>query len=94
MQVADELREDVKRMQPGERLPTQRELMDRFGFAGQTIQNGLAILRAEGLIESVGNLGNFVAGGETRDDVRKEIKEMRSQIEALTERLEALETRS
>ncbi|MFE5943845.1 GntR family transcriptional regulator [Streptomyces sp. NPDC056480] len=93
VQVADALREDVKKMQPGERLPTQRELMDRFGFAGQTIQNGLAILRAEGAIVSAGNMGNFVSGGEAGDK-NDELKEIRSQIQALTERVAALEGRS
>ncbi|MCW7991770.1 GntR family transcriptional regulator [Streptomyces platensis subsp. clarensis] len=93
VQVADALREDVKKMQPGERLPTQRELMDRFGFAGQTIQNGLAILSAEGAIVSAGNMGNFVSGGEAGDK-NDELKEIRSQIQALTERVAALEGRS
>ncbi|WP_435601133.1 GntR family transcriptional regulator [Streptomyces sp. C10-9-1] len=93
VQVADALREDVKKMQPGERLPTQRELMDRFGFAGQTIQNGLAILRAEGAIVSAGNMGNFASGGEAGDE-NDELKEIRSQIQALTERVAALEGRS
>ncbi|WP_262386969.1 GntR family transcriptional regulator [Streptomyces sp. TRM49041] len=92
--VADVLREEVKKMQPGERLPTQRELADRFGFAGQTVQNGLAILRAEGVIESAGNLGNFVSGGESKEDVRDDIKEIRSQIQTLTERVAELEARS
>jgi DNA-binding GntR family transcriptional regulator len=94
VQVADVLREEVKKMQPGERLPTQRELADRFGFAGQTVQNGLAILRAEGVIESAGNLGNFVSGGEPKEDVRDDIKEIRSQLQALTERVAELEARS
>lgn len=94
-QVADALREDIKKLKPGDRLPSQRELMDRFGFASQTIQNGLAALRSEGLITSAGNLGNFVSDGSAPDrDVREEIKEIRSQIQELTTRLEALETRS
>lgn len=81
-------------MQPGERLPTQRELADRFGYAGQTVQNGLAMLRAEGVIESAGNLGNFVSGGGAQEGVSVEIKEIRSQIQALTERVAELESRS
>lgn len=93
VQVADALREEVKKMQPGERLPTQRELMDRFGFAYQTIQNGLAILRTEGVIASAGNMGNFVSGSEPGDK-GDELKEIRSQIQALTERVAALEARS
>ncbi|UNO43907.1 winged helix-turn-helix transcriptional regulator [Streptomyces sp. MST-110588] len=94
MQVADALREDIKKMKPGERLPSQRELIDRFGFASQTIQNGLAALRAEGLIISAGNLGNFVSDGSAlTSDVHDDIKEIRSQVQALTERLAALEDR-
>ncbi|QFR02988.1 GntR family transcriptional regulator [Streptomyces phaeolivaceus] len=94
MQVADALREDVKRMKPGDKLPSQRELIDRFGYASQTIQNGLAILRSEGLIASAGNLGNFVGDGTvSQNDVRGEINEIRSLIQALAERVEALEKR-
>ncbi|MEU1535479.1 MULTISPECIES: winged helix-turn-helix domain-containing protein [Streptomyces] len=94
VQVADALRDDIKKMKPGEKLPSQRELIDRFGYASQTIQNGLAALRAEGLIVSAGNLGNFVSDGSAPGDVRDDIKEIRSQLKTLTERLEALESRS
>ncbi|MFF7641515.1 GntR family transcriptional regulator [Streptomyces canus] len=95
VQVADALRDDIKTMKPGDKLPSQRELMDRFGYASQTIQNGLAALRAEGLIVSAGNLGNFVSdGSDPSGDLRDDIKEIRSQLHALTERLEALESRS
>jgi GntR family transcriptional regulator len=95
MQVADALRDDIKKMEPGDKLPSQRELMDRFGFASQTVQNGLAALRAEGLIISAGNLGNFVSdGAKPTSDVRDDIKEIHSQIQALVERVTALEERS
>ncbi|MEV0977000.1 winged helix-turn-helix domain-containing protein [Streptomyces sp. NPDC049915] len=95
VQVADALREDIKRMKPGDRLPSQRELIDRFGYASQTIQNGLAMLRSEGLVVSAGNLGNFVGDGTApQNDVRDEINEIRSLIQALAERVEALEERS
>ncbi|MFW6721004.1 GntR family transcriptional regulator [Streptomyces sp. MAR4 CNY-716] len=91
VQVADALRKDIAKMKPGDKLPSQRELMERFGFASQTIQNGLAALRAEGAIVSAGNLGNFVSDGAPTSDVRDEIKEIRSQVQALTERVAALE---
>ncbi|MFF8948341.1 GntR family transcriptional regulator [Streptomyces sp. NPDC014940] len=95
VQVADALREDIKRMKAGDKLPSQRELIDRFGFASQTIQNGLAALRAEGLIVSAGNLGNFVSDGASpSSDLRDDIKEIRSQIQALAERVAVLEERS
>ncbi|MFB6883428.1 GntR family transcriptional regulator [Streptomyces noursei] len=89
-QVADALRGEIKKMKPGDRLPSQRELAERFGFAGQTIQNGLAALRSEGLIVSAGNLGNFVSDGTASND---DITELRSQIQALTDRVAALESR-
>ncbi|GAA2688483.1 hypothetical protein GCM10010400_61610 [Streptomyces aculeolatus] len=91
VQVADALRKDIAKMKAGDKLPSQRELMERFGFASQTIQNGLAALRAEGAIVSAGNLGNFVSDGAPTSDVRDEIKEIRSQVQALTERVAALE---
>jgi GntR family transcriptional regulator len=95
VQVADALREDIKKMKPGARIQSQTQLMERFGFASQTIQNGLAALRAEGLIVSAGNLGNFVSDGSTpSSDVRDDIKEIRSQIQALAERVATLEGRS
>ncbi|MFD4144345.1 winged helix-turn-helix domain-containing protein [Streptomyces sp. NPDC058572] len=95
VQVADALRQDIKRMKPGDKLPSQRELMDRFGFASQTIQNGLSALRAEGLIVSAGNLGNFVNDESTpTTDVRDDIEEIRSQLQALTQRVTTLENRS
>jgi len=91
VQVADALRKDIEKMKPGDKLPSQRELIERFGFASQTIQNGLAALRAEGVIVSAGNLGNFVSDGVPTSDVRDEIKEIRSQVQALAERVAALE---
>ncbi|MEV3870857.1 winged helix-turn-helix domain-containing protein [Streptomyces sp. NPDC049906] len=94
-QVADTLRGEIGRMKPGDKLPSQRELVERFGFASQTIQNGLAQLRSEGLVVSAGNLGNFVGDGTVPQvDLRSEIKELRSMIQTLTERVEALEVRS
>jgi DNA-binding GntR family transcriptional regulator len=82
-------------MKPGDKIPSQRELVERFGFASQTIQNGLAMLRSEGLIVSAGNLGNFVSDGSVAtNDVRDEITEIRSLIQSLARRVEALEERS
>lgn len=94
--VADALRDEIgegKKYEPGQKLPTQKELEERFGYAGQTIQNGLEILRSEGLITSFGNQGNFVAGGEVGADARDDIDGLRSLVQELTSRVEALEKR-
>jgi len=94
VQIADELRREIERMQPGTKLPTRKELAERFNVAGQTVQNGLDILRAEGRIFTAGNRGVFVSDGSSPTrDVRDEIKEIRSQIQALTDRITALEER-
>ncbi|MCF6525676.1 GntR family transcriptional regulator [Streptomyces sp. JJ36] len=97
MQVADTMRERIERgAYPSGKLPTSRELAKEFGFAGQTVRDGLSILVSEGLIFSAGNRGYFIADeteeqNTPKQDVGEEINELRSQIHALTERVAALE---
>jgi GntR family transcriptional regulator len=61
--VATELREDIRagRYQPGDQLPSERELRERFSVSGGTIRGALAMLRAEGLVTSHPGRGVFVA---------------------------------
>jgi DNA-binding GntR family transcriptional regulator len=47
-------------LSPGDRLPTEHQLVEQFGVARQTVRNGLAELVAEGLIVSRRPLGHFV----------------------------------
>jgi GntR family transcriptional regulator len=37
---------------PGERLPSTKQLVERYGVAGSTIQSAVGILKAEGFLES------------------------------------------
>jgi GntR family transcriptional regulator len=62
VQAADALRSEIKSglLKPGQRLPSVRELSDRFGIAPATIQNALRLLRDEGLIFSSSTRGYFV----------------------------------
>jgi GntR family transcriptional regulator len=62
-QVASALREDIRAgtYGPGDRLPSERELRERFGVAGGTVRGALAMLRAEGLVTSHPGRGVFVA---------------------------------
>jgi GntR family transcriptional regulator len=83
---------------PDGKLPTVRELTKEFGYAGQTVRDGMGILIAEGVVISAGNRGYFVAGDDqeapaSTTDVSKQLTEMRLQIQALTERVTALEER-
>jgi DNA-binding GntR family transcriptional regulator len=100
VQVAEALRERIKEgtTYPNGKLPPSRDLAKEFGVAGQTLRDGLQILVSEGLIVAA-HRGYFISeGGEVaaapKPDMHKEIKEIRSQIQTLTKRVEALEERS
>lgn len=65
--IADELRRDIRNgvYQPGDRLPAETTLLDRFrsqlpSLSLPTLRQAIALLRAEGLIESRQGVGTFV----------------------------------
>lgn len=53
MVIADALRARIEshELAPGDRLPSERELVERFGVARMTIRHALDMVQAEGLIE-------------------------------------------
>ena len=61
-QIAADLRQLIAAgsLQPGNRLPSTRELMDRYEVASQTVQGAIRQLRAEGLVRSIQGRGTFV----------------------------------
>ena len=61
-QIANLLRAAVKtgKLQPGERLPSQNELADRYGVARETIKAALRVLSQERLVISRQGSGAFV----------------------------------
>lgn len=99
MRLAEALRGRIRdgRYADG-KLPTVKELMSEFGYAGQTVRDGMGLLISEGLVLSAGNRGYFVASGVADAprsvDVGEQIKEMRLQIQALAERVNVLEERA
>lgn len=62
VQVADliERRIRVGDVQPGERLPAERDLADEYRVAYYTIRRAMELLRERGLVESVHGRGTFV----------------------------------
>jgi DNA-binding GntR family transcriptional regulator len=62
-QLADLLREDIRsgKLASGTRLPSIVELGATHGVTTNTVQKALRVLKAEGLVESVGGYGTFVA---------------------------------
>jgi GntR family transcriptional regulator len=60
--LADELRQAITagRYQPGDRLPSTLELMERNGVANLTVRGAYRMLVEEGLVESVAKKGFYV----------------------------------
>ncbi|MEV0236793.1 winged helix-turn-helix domain-containing protein [Nonomuraea sp. NPDC050786] len=54
-------------LKPGDPLPSEQELMDRYGLAGITIAIALRPLRQEGLIHHLPGRGRFAGPGPSRD---------------------------
>jgi GntR family transcriptional regulator len=63
VQVADALREEIRggKYGPGDRLPSERELVEMFRVSVNTVRAAVVQLRTEGLVESHRGRGVFVA---------------------------------
>ena len=82
VQVADGIRRDIfgGKYQPGEQIPTVRQLAFDTSVNPNTVQRSLSLLEDEGLIFTKGTVGRFVTEDEglikaVRDRVKKEILE-------------------
>ncbi|HET9656238.1 MAG TPA: GntR family transcriptional regulator [Kineosporiaceae bacterium] len=60
--IAAEIRADIAagRHRPGERIPSETELMERFGVTRPTVRGAVQVLQVEGLVESFHGRGSFV----------------------------------
>lgn len=60
--VADDLRARILNgeLGPGDKLPTEKELQQQWGYSTTIIKYALALLRSEGLIEGRRGSGNYV----------------------------------
>ncbi|MCF3136189.1 GntR family transcriptional regulator [Streptomyces olivochromogenes] len=60
--IADDLRQQITtgRIKPGERLPAEARLADRYKVSTVTLRRALAILQTEGLVDKIHGKGNFV----------------------------------
>jgi GntR family transcriptional regulator len=45
---------------PGQVLPSEKDLIDTFGVARTTVRRAIALLRAEGLAETIPQRGSYV----------------------------------
>lgn len=81
-QIANKLRAAIltRRLQPGDKLPSQPDLATRYGVARETVKRALEILKTERLIVSRQGSGAYV-----RAQTQKAV-ELRPHIEAAFER--------
>ncbi|MCQ4083339.1 PLP-dependent aminotransferase family protein [Streptomyces sp. RB6PN25] len=63
--VADTLRRELKRYSPGEKLPSSRALVERFGVSPVTVSRALSALAAEGLVVTRPGSGTYRAERRT-----------------------------
>src|SRR5262245_2803144 len=61
-QIAEALRESIGtgRIEPGEKVPSEAQLMEHFGVARMTVRQALGELRSEGLLVAEHGRGVFV----------------------------------
>ncbi|MEU4492613.1 GntR family transcriptional regulator [Streptomyces sp. NPDC023998] len=60
--IADELAEEIRAgvLAPGELVPSETALMERYGVASGTVRRAMAELRTRGVIETRHGAGSFV----------------------------------
>ena len=65
--IANALRSDLAegRYNPGDKLPTEAALADRFGVNRHTVRHGISVLVEEGLVRTRRGAGAFVAATPT-----------------------------
>ncbi|WP_210492662.1 GntR family transcriptional regulator [Microvirga antarctica] len=71
-------------LQPGQRLPSVRELADRAGIAPMTVSTVYRELRQSGLIEAKPGAGTYVGDGHGSDGLRSSaMRKMQRRIDVL-----------
>jgi DNA-binding transcriptional regulator YhcF (GntR family) len=84
MQVANKLQSDILdgRLKPGDKLPSIRDLAERFGVSAMTVQSALRVLRVMELITSQQGRGTYV-----RTDLKKVLKRLKDEAFDPTDQL-------
>ena len=96
--ATEAIRSQIGRLSAGDKLPTERELVEQLGVSRTVLREALSSLEALGLLETRGTRGRWVAAGGSSDRSRTlvgawlhqhareilEVDEIRSILEAHT----------
>ena len=76
IQIADELRKNIEEAiyQPGDKLPTEKKLSERFNVNRHTIRNAITILKEERLIRVDRGRGMYVVTNPIRYPIGKRVR--------------------
>lgn len=93
--VAGKIRGEIRHgtLKPGDKLPTHRELVEKYGNAVGTIQKALRLLQDEGLLVARQSIGVFVSDTPQEPDQPITVEQLAEELAALRERVEQLEQR-
>jgi len=74
--IANALRSDLAegRYRPGDKLPTEAVLADRFGVNRHTVRHGMSVLVEEGLVRTRRGAGAFVAATPTDYPIGRRVR--------------------
>lgn len=95
VQIANVLRSEIVsgRYKAEDKLPSAKELADRFNVSGQTINNAIRVLREEGRLFTT-QRGTFVrAGGPTDEPPSADFLAVTEQLDSITETISDLRER-
>jgi GntR family transcriptional repressor for pyruvate dehydrogenase complex len=69
VQVADQIKSLIlaNELKPGDRLPTERDLCDRFEVSRTVVREAISVLEAKGLLASIGGSGTYVRAIQGED---------------------------
>ena len=73
-QICRLIKEDT--LKPGDKLPSERLLIEKLGVSRPSVREALAVLDILGIVETKGGKGNFIADRANLSSYKKRLKEL------------------